>query len=133
LTTRCADSLDCRHRRAGRKQRKKSGAKNSGDALSPELSFWQTQNANRLAYEESNCSPQEIPKRADKSQVERIRKEIHERGECIIKRGELHTLWIRELNTASELDAIWALSAAEHWSFTLSPNGDVRFASLISN
>jgi len=89
--------------------------------------------ANRLAHEESNCSPQEIPKRADKSQVERIRKEIHERGECIIKRAELPTLWIRELSADSELNAIWALSVAEHWSFTISPNGDVRFASLVSN
>src|SRR6266446_3103191 len=94
-----------------------------GVALSSFLIWWATKNrsvatlgndsANRLAYEESNCSPQEIPKRADKSQVERIRKEIHEHGECIIKRAEVPTLWIRELSADSELNAIWALSVAD--------------------
>ena len=48
-------------------------------------------------------------------------------------RAELHRLWIRELHADNELNAIWALSMAERWSFTIFPHGDVRFAALNSN
>lgn len=58
---------------------------------------------------------------------------MDEHGECIVQRAELQRLWIRELNADSELNAIWMLSMAEHWRFTIFPNGDVRFAPLDSN
>jgi hypothetical protein len=50
-----------------------------------------------------------------------------------VERADLHTLWVRELNAENELNAIWALSVAERWGFTIFPNGDVRFAPLDSN
>ena len=77
--------------------------------------------------------PWKIPDRADKSQVERIRNVIRESGECIVERGELRTLWIRELHADSVFDALFALAASEHWRFTIFPNGNVRFAPLDSN
>jgi hypothetical protein len=86
-----------------------------------------------LAHQQEIPSYFGIPDRADKSQVERIRNAIRANGECIVEQKDLHTLWIRELNADSESGAIWALAVSEHWSFTISPNGSVRFAPLDSN
>jgi hypothetical protein len=60
--------------------------------------------------------------------ADKIRREIEERGECIVSRAEARTLWAQEFSAADKWNAIAQFAIAEQWSFTFFPDGSVRFA-----
>lgn len=61
-----------------------------------------------------------------KSQVQRIRDEIHGCGESIVDREQLYVL----CPESSRWNEIAKIAMVEGWSFTFFPNGSIRLAKL---
>lgn len=62
--------------------------------------------------------------------VERMRAEIEQSGETLLKPSELNLLHRAELSEDQCWDLIAGLAINEGWSFTFLPDDTVRFAKL---
>jgi hypothetical protein len=64
------------------------------------------------------------------SQIDKIRDEIRQSGECYVGKDELFLLCPGEVSNAQELIGISEIAEWEHWTFKYLPSGSVRFSSL---
>jgi hypothetical protein len=64
------------------------------------------------------------------AQVDNIRAEIRQCGECHVGKDELFLLCPGEVSNAQELIGISEIAEWEHWTFEYLPSGSVRFSSL---
>jgi hypothetical protein len=65
-----------------------------------------------------------------KSQIEMVRREIQEFGECVVACAELRVLCPDEVPAITQWNAIARIAKSENWSFTYCPDGSVSFAKL---
>lgn len=67
---------------------------------------------------------------AGRSQIERMRRDIQARGECIVHYNELCALCADVPPPINYWEAVAKIAIDERWSFTFFPDRSVRFARL---
>lgn len=66
------------------------------------------------------------------SQIERMRRDVQVRGECLVPYDELRALCEDALPPRNQWEEIAKIAIDEGWSFTFFPDRSVRFAVLSS-
>jgi hypothetical protein len=64
------------------------------------------------------------------SQIETMRHDVQDRGECIVRYNELSALCAHALPPRNQWEEIAKIAIDEGWSFTFFPDRSVRFAKL---
>jgi hypothetical protein len=62
------------------------------------------------------------------SQIERMRRDVEIRGECIVRYDELRALCANAFPPRNQWEEIAKIAIDEGWRFTFFPNNSVRFA-----
>lgn len=64
------------------------------------------------------------------AQVDQMRAEIRQHGECCVGSEELSLLNPNEVSNAQELNGVSEIAEWERWTFEYLPDGKVRFSNL---
>jgi hypothetical protein len=64
------------------------------------------------------------------AQIDKIRDEIQQCGECYVGKDELFLLCPNDVSDAQELNGMAQIAEWENWTFEYLPSGSVRFSAL---
>jgi hypothetical protein len=62
------------------------------------------------------------------SQIEKMRRDVQARGECIVPYDEIRALCAKAIPSRNQWEEIAKIAIDEGWSFTFFPDRSVRFA-----